>query len=369
MRLFIPVVGTRLRLLESKTVSIKNTGQNQRFFDALTNEYSTPPSDTIQLTLPKGAELIVDRVYVRQGDGAEFNSLTFKIDKKPDVGLPKGRFFLPVDVVNSLDVDVLIDKPASENKNVRYRLNELYKSMTVNQRVDDEHLTRLASEVRAMPSIVSGKLCYRIKDELARFKDELLKHLNYAGFDSEEALRSSFREEATEILSEIDEHYQLIEEQIKSCPFEALYAFRVVIFGGEPAIELTVVETDILPKFQRLHHLYQDIFKKVDFTDYGLLVKVCIRSWETLVCHVKVPRAECDHFGFHYYKDNHTPKRPIVVRHNGYGIIPLDAFGDNLFTRAKNSGYEHELVYITEDDQEMTPAELRRAINQACKGS
>ena len=120
MKLFVPVVGSKLKLLNNTDVTLKYAGQNTRFIEKMMGDELPLKNKTITLTLPAGMLLVVDRVYIRQGNGADFNSLTFKVDACEKSGIPKGRFFLSVDEVNTLDVDIVTAKPEKHSaKNAR----------------------------------------------------------------------------------------------------------------------------------------------------------------------------------------------------------------------------------------------------------
>ena len=139
MRVFIPEIGTKLTLKKSWTFTVKNERRNSSFIKLVMDReveyfgwplgathYDTihytqcvyengqkvrevpgesklyrPIKRSVAWTLPKGTELIVDRIYVRQGN-ADFSSVTFKMK----VGKRVARFFAKLDEVNQMEVNI-----------------------------------------------------------------------------------------------------------------------------------------------------------------------------------------------------------------------------------------------------------------------
>lgn len=108
MKLNILVVGDHIKLLKDKEVTLINASQNKLFLEKYKNDNKNIKSirkDETHINLKKGTVLKVDRVYIRKGEGADYNSLTFVSKNNNDI--PDGRFFLSVDTVNELDVEVI----------------------------------------------------------------------------------------------------------------------------------------------------------------------------------------------------------------------------------------------------------------------
>lgn len=79
MKLFIPEIGDMIVLLQDWTFNLYNEDRNHTLMEYMRDprerQYNdnTPP---IPCTIPAGAELKIDRVYIRKGL-KEFSSLTF----------------------------------------------------------------------------------------------------------------------------------------------------------------------------------------------------------------------------------------------------------------------------------------------------
>jgi hypothetical protein len=59
---------------------------------------------TLKVSLPEGTVLKVDRVYVRNGNSADFNSLTFRIMECGDPRLVRKRFWARLHDVNAMEI-------------------------------------------------------------------------------------------------------------------------------------------------------------------------------------------------------------------------------------------------------------------------
>lgn len=108
MKMLIPVCGDVIKVAKDVDVELKNIAQNKNFLEKYDEKLKNVKQINKKkhfITLKKGTLLTIDRVYIRQGDSAEYNSITFKINK--DKNLPNGRFFLSVSVVNTLDIEFL----------------------------------------------------------------------------------------------------------------------------------------------------------------------------------------------------------------------------------------------------------------------
>jgi hypothetical protein len=116
MKLFVPEIGTRLKLTADWTFSLYDESRNVPMHEFQTGKKWTwdyrrndPP---IPVTLPAGAVLIVDRIYIRNG-ASDFSSLTFRAllskDKKSfkaPFGKAGVRFWAKLAEVNTIEYDI-----------------------------------------------------------------------------------------------------------------------------------------------------------------------------------------------------------------------------------------------------------------------
>lgn len=87
-RLYVPAIGDRLELVEPWTFKLHNERRNTTLFAALGLKYTDSydwighgryGDKPVDVTLPAGAVLRVDRIYIRQGLD-EFSSLSFFVE-------------------------------------------------------------------------------------------------------------------------------------------------------------------------------------------------------------------------------------------------------------------------------------------------
>lgn len=83
-RFNIPEIGTKIVLAENWTFPLHHEYRNETLFEILGVQYSHSWRNRpgpVEVTLPKGTILTVDRVYIRKG-AKDFSSLTFLIPKR-----------------------------------------------------------------------------------------------------------------------------------------------------------------------------------------------------------------------------------------------------------------------------------------------
>ncbi len=117
MKLFIPELGTVLRLTADWTFDLHYESRNKHLFKSVgftgegwssdwaenggsRSEQPAPRS----VTIPKHTLLTVDRIYIRQG-GPEFSSVTFRIGTSKDF-TGKPRFWAKLEDVNQISCEV-----------------------------------------------------------------------------------------------------------------------------------------------------------------------------------------------------------------------------------------------------------------------
>lgn len=115
-RLFIPSLGTELTLARDWTFTLYNEHRNQTLITALgvaypeQRDYYKRQDQNEQVTLPAGAVLKVDRIFIRKG-AATYDSVTFCLKasvKSPVVAMGKSirgsvRFWVKLADANNLE--------------------------------------------------------------------------------------------------------------------------------------------------------------------------------------------------------------------------------------------------------------------------
>lgn len=126
--MFIPRIGNKITLSKPWKFKLHDEYRNEKFWQALlgnpqrtiyyygyhpayhesavqtptTNHRGTKKADPVDVTLPKGTVLQVDRIYIKKGQPS-YDSLSFVVTKGQSV--PPGRFWASLDEVNNtLDI-------------------------------------------------------------------------------------------------------------------------------------------------------------------------------------------------------------------------------------------------------------------------
>lgn len=87
-RLSIPELGTKLVLAEDWSFGLHKEMRNTTLFELLGldwrynwRDYHPKNPPPVAVTLPKGTELVIDRIYIRKG-AKEYSSVTFLVPRK-----------------------------------------------------------------------------------------------------------------------------------------------------------------------------------------------------------------------------------------------------------------------------------------------
>jgi len=109
-QLYLPEIGDKLRLVRPWTFSLYNEYRNEGMCKTLKTlgkvaprRYDAPP---VEVTLPEGTLLTVDRIYIRRGK-TEYSSVTFRAVLKGVKGKP--RFWAKLVDVNEIQFEPVID--------------------------------------------------------------------------------------------------------------------------------------------------------------------------------------------------------------------------------------------------------------------
>lgn len=101
MKLYVPDIGDRLKLIEDWSFELHYEYRNQTMFASLKKDFNNQP---ISVTIPKGSILKVDRIYIRKGSGYEnFSSITFRFESE---GFKKARFWAKLKDCNNIQFEL-----------------------------------------------------------------------------------------------------------------------------------------------------------------------------------------------------------------------------------------------------------------------
>ena len=123
MKLFIPELGTKLRLTKAQFFNVMFEPRNESLFQTVLPALSDKREEArkkrnearegcFSVITHKGTVLEVDRIYIRQGNSS-CSSVTFKIRGKKVI-----RFWLPLEQVNRIECEVVGEPSANRHKSI-----------------------------------------------------------------------------------------------------------------------------------------------------------------------------------------------------------------------------------------------------------
>jgi len=123
IQLFVPTIGAILRLTKPWTFSLYNERRNDKLLKAVGYEEVEHPwrrniRPVVEVTLPKGVELKVERIYVRQGLRG-FDSITFRLLKPSlpkDIKALASRFWVKLGDANQIVCEIVEDEASIKSQ-------------------------------------------------------------------------------------------------------------------------------------------------------------------------------------------------------------------------------------------------------------
>lgn len=365
MKIFIPVVGDELRLTHDITTSVRFAGQNKRFVQKLVDSTKLTIDDDVEMTLRKNTVLKVERVYVRQGPGAEFDSVTFRIGKDNASQLPDGRFFLPIEVINTLDVELLQNGNHGKPETLREMVSRLYAEASIEDRMDDSCRDKAFKEFDTLPSALSGSIVVDLAQECHNVRKAVDTMLKDNGVDSVEALFAEAEKHINEDkfanfemrfdAAQVTMHRIIDHVLANKYP---LYHFTLKYRNGEALIGLASYGRaflDALTTYINVAHALLNV-----------LTEKYVRPVEALPNLLSFMGGK-ESFGRYCNKHNYNPKTAIKRRDGNAAILPQDAFTDNVFTRTKSDDHGYVFNYQLDDGRTLSIKEMRKEIRTLAK--
>jgi hypothetical protein len=108
MNLFVPEIGSKLKLTSDWTFILYSEYRNEKMFAAIGKKFSWGGKENYIVTIPKDTILGVDRIYIRKGVSA-YSSITFTIPKVLNKKNPFAgtRFWVKLSDVNKIEFDFI----------------------------------------------------------------------------------------------------------------------------------------------------------------------------------------------------------------------------------------------------------------------
>jgi len=121
MKLFIPAIGTKIKLTMPWTFTLNREYRNESLYrfhcmsvgdtpeENWAWDWNSSKTGAIQFTMPSGITLIIDRIYIKK-PSPQYNSVTFRIPKK--YGNPPRiegcRFWVKLNDANNVEGDIVV---------------------------------------------------------------------------------------------------------------------------------------------------------------------------------------------------------------------------------------------------------------------
>ena len=180
MRLFVPRVGDKIKLIENWTCSIYSEYRNKSVFSALgIEEGRDTQQNVISVTIPKGTVLNFARVYIR-APASDYDSVTFSVEDSPLKSLKKARFWVKATEASKIEYEHY-----SPDLNEIKKFKELFRVVARNIGLEDlQQLTQEENE-QVLYEIVKEKAQLLIntqvtKQELTNLMLSKIKYCSHA---------------------------------------------------------------------------------------------------------------------------------------------------------------------------------------------
>lgn len=114
MKLFIPTIGTTLKLSENWSFMLYGEYRNKKLWEIFAGPdnkidfWSYRVMATMNVILPAETILIVDRIYIRK-NLKKFDSVTFRLKSCDILKIKNKRFWAKLDDVNKIECEVISD--------------------------------------------------------------------------------------------------------------------------------------------------------------------------------------------------------------------------------------------------------------------
>jgi hypothetical protein len=292
-----------------------------------------------------------------------FDSLTFSTKGCTSGGVPKGRFFLPVETANKLDVALLKKKKENRKNYFRVLFSEFKNEASVESILNGSFADEFMDKINSSDVLEKGMLVVEVQKEYEIIKESLhacLKKMSISDIDSMlSVIRRKTPEELKLVLEgyvlEIKRRERLIEDFSLENKYIGLYDFSLLKSHGDIALKLAVKQSEIREALLELADAYKLLIKR-----YKSLVsdeEYCYVELYSLGERLRRTVTEGDSFGF--YCSKVYPKTVLHNSNDTIGLIPMDAFPDNLLTRTRNISGGHEFHYLTEEGVDLSVSQFR----------
>ncbi len=147
MKLFIPDIGTLIRLEENWTITLYGEYRNREMF----NKMNIPFNNATVIELPKGLVIKIDRVYIRKGL-SQFSSITFsvpkaktkaeKVEREHNIELGGAKFWVKLHECNEMDMELVTSNEDTVNA-IKHLYCEIERELYNSEKSNTQNSTKL----------------------------------------------------------------------------------------------------------------------------------------------------------------------------------------------------------------------------------
>lgn len=229
MKLFIPRVGDKIKLIENWTCSIYSEDRNKRVFEALGIEAGDDTQENvISITIPKGTVLNFARVYIR-APASDYDSVTLSVEDSPLKKLKKARFWVKATEASKIEYEHY-SPDLSEIK----KFNELFRVVARNIGLEDLQQLSDAENKQIIDEIIKERPQFLIKSQVT--KEELSKitldNLHYYSYGINESI---------------------VKKEIDQILIEETYAINLQLYS---VLDHLLVRNEQTQPYEKLNELY-----------------------------------------------------------------------------------------------------------------
>lgn len=215
-QLYIPEVNDKIKLTHDLSVQIKDEYRNRKFLENYLEAHPSikPEKDkSLKIVIPKGVILTFSRIYVRQGDSSDYNSITFTTDKSSN--FVKGRFFITLAEANNIQYErvAVTSEKITLKRALSRKSKELRESMDWREWYKSEHKT-YEEVLKGLEPVYSTAITYSYQRVIS-FLKPVVSHLNESNLqDKLREIESDLGDTTIECLN-LDAYYSHGEFAIK----------------------------------------------------------------------------------------------------------------------------------------------------------
>lgn len=206
MKLFVPEIGSKLKITSDWSFILYPESRNDKMFKAINKPWSYRSEERYIITIPKDTILGVDRVYIRKGV-SDYSSVTFTIpkDKNKKNKYAGTRFWAKLSDVNKIEFELL-----SCNEN----------TMVLIRSIDEKTKLLLSSidQSKFMSNLLGGQTINNIRPQ-EQPDHFILKLKDTLNWFKTEFINKRYHSVTDEVYSNLEKEMNMLLRQYKIASF------------------------------------------------------------------------------------------------------------------------------------------------------